>query len=136
MCVEHNIPITEDLAEKLTMNKGEGDEATRVQVLEKVAESAVAQGNYHLATKKFTQAGNKVCHTQQKCPVFMFGDELNHVSSFLLCLGLESVARITVCPCVHACCCCGGSSSSKQLFTSLSRMLTLTSEGRDKKQFF
>jgi intraflagellar transport protein 140 len=62
LCVEHNIPVTEDLAEKLTMNKGEGDEATRVHVLEKVAESAFAQGNYHLATKKFTQAGNKVCH--------------------------------------------------------------------------
>ncbi|XP_021936986.1 intraflagellar transport protein 140 homolog isoform X3 [Zootermopsis nevadensis] len=60
LCIEHNIPVTEDLAEKLTMNKGEGDEATRVRVLEKVAESALAQGNYHLATKKFTQAGNKV----------------------------------------------------------------------------
>jgi hypothetical protein len=79
LCVEHNIPITEDLAEKLTMNKGEGDEATRVQVLEKVAEGALAQGNYHLATKKFTQAGNKVSHAQQKCPVSMFRDELNHV---------------------------------------------------------
>jgi intraflagellar transport protein 140 len=60
LCVEHNIPVTEDLAEKLTMSKGEGDEATRVHILEKVAESALAQGNYHLATKKFTQAGNKV----------------------------------------------------------------------------
>ncbi|KAJ9573631.1 hypothetical protein L9F63_008972, partial [Diploptera punctata] len=60
LCVEHNIPVTEDLAEKLTMSKGEGDETTRVRVLEKVAESALAQGNYHLATKKFTQAGNKV----------------------------------------------------------------------------
>lgn len=64
LCVEHNIPVTEDLAEKLTMSKGEGDEATRVQVLEKVAESALVQGNYHLATKKFTQAGNKVCCLQ------------------------------------------------------------------------
>ncbi|XP_069684990.1 intraflagellar transport protein 140 homolog [Periplaneta americana] len=60
LCVEHNIPVTEDLAEKLTMNKGEGDEATRVRILEKVAESALVQGNYHLATKKYTQAGNKV----------------------------------------------------------------------------
>jgi hypothetical protein len=64
LCIEHNIPVTEDLAEKLTMNKGEGDEATRVKILEKVAEGALAQGNYHLATKKFTQAGNKVCHIQ------------------------------------------------------------------------
>jgi len=60
LCVEHNIPVTENLAEKLTMSKGEGDEATRVNILEKVGESAMAQGNYHLATKKFTQAGNKV----------------------------------------------------------------------------
>lgn len=73
LCVEHNIPVTEDLAEKLTMSKGEGDEATRVHVLEKVAESALAQGNYHLATKKFTQAGNKVC------------------PSLLLCLSLQIV---------------------------------------------
>ncbi|KAK7788798.1 hypothetical protein R5R35_010909 [Gryllus longicercus] len=60
LCLDKNIPVTEDLAEKLTMAKGEGDEGTRVRVLEKVAESAMAQGNYHLATKKFTQAGNKV----------------------------------------------------------------------------
>lgn len=60
LCVEHNIPVTENLAEKLTMSKGEGDEGTRVNILEKVGESALAQGNYHLATKKFTQAGNKV----------------------------------------------------------------------------
>jgi intraflagellar transport protein 140 len=60
LCIEHSIPVTENLAEKLTMSKGEGDEATRVNILEKVGESALAQGNYHLATKKFTQAGNKV----------------------------------------------------------------------------
>nr|CAD7588439.1 unnamed protein product [Timema genevievae] len=60
LCVEHDIPVTEDLAEKLTMVKGEGDEGLRVRVLESVAESALAQRNYHLATKKFTQAGNKV----------------------------------------------------------------------------
>ncbi|XP_063235193.1 intraflagellar transport protein 140 homolog [Bacillus rossius redtenbacheri] len=60
LCREHGIEVTEDLAEKLTPEKGEGDEAVRARVLEGVAECALAQGNYHLATKKFTQAGNKV----------------------------------------------------------------------------
>ncbi|CAG0897138.1 unnamed protein product [Darwinula stevensoni] len=60
LCVEHNIPITEELADRLTMDKGEMDEGARARVLEKVAECAFTQGNYHLATKKFTQAGNRV----------------------------------------------------------------------------
>jgi intraflagellar transport protein 140 len=76
LCVEHNIPVTENLAEKLTMSKGEGDEATRVHILEKVGESALAQGNYHLATKKFTQAGNKVWYTELKYAAFAFSNEI------------------------------------------------------------
>ncbi|XP_049802425.1 intraflagellar transport protein 140 homolog [Schistocerca nitens] len=60
LCLEHNVPVTEELAEKLTLAKGETDEATRVHVLEKVAECAIVQANYHLAAKKFLQAGSTV----------------------------------------------------------------------------
>ncbi|MCL4124855.1 UNVERIFIED_CONTAM: hypothetical protein GTU68_025029 [Idotea baltica] len=56
LCVEHNVLVTEDLAEKFTLPS---DTASRNQILEKVAECAYAQENYKLATKKFTQAGNK-----------------------------------------------------------------------------
>lgn len=82
LCVEHNIPVTENLAEKLTMSKGEGDEATRVNILEKVGESALAQGNYHLATKKFTQAGNKVWYIEQKYAAFVFSSEVKYYLSW------------------------------------------------------
>ncbi|KAG7165048.1 Intraflagellar transport protein 140-like [Homarus americanus] len=57
LCVEHNVWVTEELAERFTLPK---DESARNQILEKVAECAYAQDNYKLATKKFTQAGNKV----------------------------------------------------------------------------
>ncbi|XP_050709384.1 intraflagellar transport protein 140 homolog [Eriocheir sinensis] len=57
LCVEHNVWVTEELAERFTLPK---DEEARNQILEKVAECAYAQENYKLATKKFTQAGNKV----------------------------------------------------------------------------
>jgi intraflagellar transport protein 140 len=52
--------VTEELAEKLTMDKSLGNEEERSQVLLAVAESAQVQGNYHLAAKKFTQAGDRV----------------------------------------------------------------------------
>lgn len=32
----------------------------RLELLEKLADCCVSQGSYHLATKKYTQAGNKV----------------------------------------------------------------------------
>jgi len=60
LCIEHNIPINESLAERLTVPKGDMGDAERVVLTEKLAECCYAQGNYHLATKKFTQAGLKV----------------------------------------------------------------------------
>lgn len=60
MCLEHHIPITEDLAEKMSLPKDHPDSKRRVLVLEKLAECAYRQGSYHIATKKFTQAGNKM----------------------------------------------------------------------------
>lgn len=60
---QHNVVLSEELAEKLTVEK-RGDDAEhenmRIYTLEKIAEIAFDQGNYHLATKKFTQAGNKL----------------------------------------------------------------------------
>ena len=60
---EHNISLSEDLAEKMTVQKVEKDlerERLRISTLERIGEIAFYQGNYHLATKKFTQAGNKL----------------------------------------------------------------------------
>nr|CAD7202239.1 unnamed protein product [Timema douglasi] len=39
LCVEHDIPVTEDLAEKLTMVKGEGDEGLRVKAMKALLKS-------------------------------------------------------------------------------------------------
>jgi len=39
-------------------NDSKGDE--KLKVLNKIAEVAYQQGNYHLATKKWTQAGNRL----------------------------------------------------------------------------
>ena len=59
LCVSHNISVTEEMAEKLTIPKGEGSEEERLAALDKIAEACFLQGNYHLATKKWTQAGMK-----------------------------------------------------------------------------
>lgn len=56
----YNVQVTEELTEKLTPEKGQVNEELRLAVLEKLAETLLTQGNYHLATKKFTQAGDKV----------------------------------------------------------------------------
>ena len=47
----------------MTLDRTEKDlekERLRIATLEKIGEIALNQGNYHLATKKFTQAGNKL----------------------------------------------------------------------------
>ena len=60
MCMDHHVTITEELAEKISLPKDHPDQQYRSQLLEKIAECAFKQGSYHLATKKFTQAGNKI----------------------------------------------------------------------------
>ncbi|KFM79558.1 Intraflagellar transport protein 140-like protein, partial [Stegodyphus mimosarum] len=60
LCVENNVTITEELAEKFTLDKTESDKKLRAYILEKIGESCMLQENYHLAAKKFTQAGDKV----------------------------------------------------------------------------
>ena len=54
--------MTEDLVEKLTPPKemAETDPEERIKILDGIAEVCMQQGQYHLATKKYTQAGNKV----------------------------------------------------------------------------
>lgn len=54
--------LTEDLVEKLTPEKSddEGSEADRLRVLEAIATVCMNQRQYHLATKKYTQAGNRI----------------------------------------------------------------------------
>lgn len=54
--------MTEELVEKLTPNKemAENDAEERNKILEGIAEVCMQQRQYHLATKKYTQAGNKV----------------------------------------------------------------------------
>ena len=60
--MDQTVEINEDLAEKLTPNKDDAgiDTMERVKILEAIAEVCMHQGEYHLATKKFTQAGNKI----------------------------------------------------------------------------
>lgn len=60
LCVEQNLTITEELAEKMTVTEAKDlSEEARKELLESIADCCMRQGNYHLATKKYTQAGNK-----------------------------------------------------------------------------
>jgi len=56
-CQEHKVIITEALADRLTPPS---DHVKRTIILEKLAECALMQASYHIAAKKFTQAGQKV----------------------------------------------------------------------------
>ncbi|XP_050099800.1 intraflagellar transport protein 140 homolog [Anopheles aquasalis] len=62
ICASHSVPVTETLAELLTPGKDElvGAPAVRSGVLLRLGELLQEQGDYHSATKKFTQAGDKV----------------------------------------------------------------------------
>lgn len=57
LCISQKLAMTEELAEKLTAT--DSVEA-RKGLLQRIAECYVRQGNYHLAAKKYTQAGNKL----------------------------------------------------------------------------
>eukprot|EP00050_Salpingoeca_kvevrii_P007157 m.294179 g.294179 ORF g.294179 m.294179 type:complete len:1361 (-) comp12942_c0_seq1:503-4585(-) len=64
MCEDHRVVITEDMAEKMTLSKEESQTKAqanyRKELLERVADCCAMQGSYQLATKKYTQAGNRV----------------------------------------------------------------------------
>jgi hypothetical protein len=54
MCLKYNVTLTEALADQLV--NGENNS----RLLTQLAEVAQRQGDYQLAAKKFTQAGDKV----------------------------------------------------------------------------
>ncbi|XP_055541505.1 intraflagellar transport protein 140 homolog [Wyeomyia smithii] len=60
VAAEHFVPLTETLAELLTPTKNEVPEDSRVKILIQLGEILQEQGDYHSATKKFTQAGDKI----------------------------------------------------------------------------
>lgn len=60
VCAERGVPITETFAEALTPHKDELPNQVRRAVLLKLGDVLQEQGDYHTATKKFTQAGDKV----------------------------------------------------------------------------
>ncbi|XP_040922911.1 intraflagellar transport protein 140 homolog [Toxotes jaculatrix] len=61
LCVTQNLTITEELADRMTTTDSKDlSEEARKEVLERMADCCMRQGNYHLATKKYTQAGNKL----------------------------------------------------------------------------
>jgi intraflagellar transport protein 140 len=62
LCMEQHIPMTEELVEKLTPSKDMDarDPDERNKILEGVGDVCMAQRQYHLAAKKFTQSGNRV----------------------------------------------------------------------------
>ncbi|KAK1948293.1 Intraflagellar transport protein 140 [Phytophthora citrophthora] len=64
VCMQHDVKVTEEMAEKMTPPKGDdtspADKKRRTELLLKLAKCCKQQGSYHLATKKYTQAGNKL----------------------------------------------------------------------------
>ena len=59
LCLNHAVDLTEDLAERMTPEKGSVDEAQRISLLRKIAKAARKQGKFQLAAKKYTQVRAK-----------------------------------------------------------------------------
>lgn len=60
ICTDRGVPVTESLSERLTPAKEEmADDEMRVRILIQLGDILQQQGDYHTATKKFTQAGDK-----------------------------------------------------------------------------
>ena len=63
LCIKQNVYITEELAERMTLAKTEEEDSSSAQnrnrILESIADSCMRQQSYHLAAKKYTQAGQK-----------------------------------------------------------------------------
>lgn len=55
-----SLTITEELAERMTVTESKDlSEEARKELMDGIADCCMRQGNYHLATKKYIQAGNK-----------------------------------------------------------------------------
>jgi len=59
LCLQHNIAISEEMAEAMSGDEDSNGKANP-DLLNEVASVCYRQGNYHLATKKWTQAGNRL----------------------------------------------------------------------------
>jgi len=60
LCMDHNVTITEEMAERMTPEKNSMDAAQRSDILSRMAQLCKKQGAFQLACKKFTQAGDKL----------------------------------------------------------------------------
>ncbi|CAJ1080882.1 intraflagellar transport protein 140 homolog [Xyrichtys novacula] len=61
VCVNQNLTITDELAERMSIiDSNDLSEEARKELLERIADCCMRQGNYHLATKKYTHAGNRI----------------------------------------------------------------------------
>lgn len=61
MASQRNIHITDAMAEAMTPTKDAvPSNVERTQLLERLADCCLEQGQYHLAAKKYAQAGNQI----------------------------------------------------------------------------
>eukprot|EP00931_Biecheleriopsis_adriatica_P116716 TRINITY_DN92326_c0_g1_i1.p1 TRINITY_DN92326_c0_g1~~TRINITY_DN92326_c0_g1_i1.p1 ORF type:complete len:1461 (-),score=378.40 TRINITY_DN92326_c0_g1_i1:60-4403(-) len=60
LCNEHDVQITEEMAERMTPDKNSMEQAQRADILQEIAKLCKKQGSFQLACKKFTQAGDKL----------------------------------------------------------------------------
>jgi len=59
LCCEHDVQISEDMAERMTPDKNSMEPEQRAEILMTMAKLCKKQGSFQLACKKFTQAGDK-----------------------------------------------------------------------------
>lgn len=60
LCLQNNVELNETLVERLTPLKDQTPSSgTREQLLMKLGDCCMKQGAYHLACKKYTQAGDR-----------------------------------------------------------------------------
>eukprot|EP00192_Tetraselmis_astigmatica_P000931 CAMPEP_0117694304 /NCGR_PEP_ID=MMETSP0804-20121206/27375_1 /TAXON_ID=1074897 /ORGANISM="Tetraselmis astigmatica, Strain CCMP880" /LENGTH=1395 /DNA_ID=CAMNT_0005507981 /DNA_START=130 /DNA_END=4318 /DNA_ORIENTATION=+ len=60
LCEQYDIPVSEEMAEAMTPEKTATNADERAKLLLRIARCAKNQGQYHLACKKYTQAGDKI----------------------------------------------------------------------------
>lgn len=60
LCRMYKLQVSDNLADLLTPDKDEIDENLRIKILNELGEILQEQGDYHTATKKFIQSGEKI----------------------------------------------------------------------------
>lgn len=97
LCLEQNMTITEEMAEKMTVAKDSTDlsEESRRELLEQIANCCMRQGKYHLATKKYTQAGNKLKVSGPARPPAPPGGNVCPQRGFLFVLSLTQTGELS-----------------------------------------